>query len=462
MRRAELAFALLVVVLMSAAWGLDRIVPAHPIPAAAPAAASSIPISEAWYCPVPSSQGLASTVSTANLGDAPVHIRRSGTGALGAAAEPDLGAGALGSADIAAGTAQALATVEAFGGPTVSHLSVLATGSGAADARCTRQPGTRWLFAEASTAPGYDSYLLVANPFQEEAMVTVRVLGPKGDQLPSGLNNVEIPQLSQTTLFLGDFYPSTQSIGLDVTAARGRVVVSRLMKVSSRDGVRGLTLDVGAPAPATTWLFPGGEVPAQGEEDIVVANPSDHEALVSTVYQVEGGSAPAGSEDVHVPAGTQVVLKVSDQVPGGTRHATVLTSTNDVPLVAERLTVGGSGSGQSFHTVWGATGPATRWVVAAGSAAGGTDTLAVMGDGANKATYRVTLVTESAANVPGPLARVDVGAGQRGTVDLTPYLNGKPAMLLVEAVSGSLAVENDLALPAAYRQTLESAGIPLG
>ena len=459
MRRAELGFALLVVLVMAGAWTLDGLVPSRSIATPVAVSAPGAPLSEAWYCPAPTAQGLGSTLWTANLGAQPVHVRRSGTGASGAQSEADLGPDSSNSAPAAATAPEGPTAVEAFGQATGSYLSVLTPSAGAASSRCSQQPGTRWIFPIASTAPGYDTYLAVTNPFQEEAQITVRVLGAKGDQIPSGLNNVDVPQLSQTTLFLGDFYPATASVGLDVTATRGRVVVGRLMKVSSREGVRGLTLDVGATAPSTRWLVPGGDVPAQGEEDVVVANPSDHEALISTAYQTESGGAPAGAQDVPVPAGSQATLKISDQVPGGTRHATVVSSTNGVPVVVERLTVGPQ---NAYQTVLGAPGTAARWLVAAGSTAGGTDTLALIGEGPNKVTCKVTILSGTGPNVPGPLAGVEVTPGQRGSVDLTQYLNGQPAMVLVEATGGKVAVENDLALPATYRQTVETAGIPLG
>jgi hypothetical protein len=459
MRRAELTFALVIVLIMGGSWALDGLVPSKT--AATPVAPSvtTAPLSEAWYCPAPTAQGLGSTVWTANLGTGPVHVRRSGTGASGATSEADLGAGTFGGLPAAPSAANVPVTVEAFGGATGSHVSVLAPSIGGATGRCSRQPGTRWLFPIASTAPGYDTYLLVTNPFLEEAVVTVRVLTDSGDQIPSGLSHVEIPQRSQTSVFLGDFFPQTASVGLDVTASRGRVVVGELMRVAARDGARGIGLDVGTAAPTTQWLLPGGEVPASGEEDIVVANPSDHEALVSTVYLVESGTGPVGVQDVPVPAGGRKALKVSDQVPGGTRHATILTSTNGVPVVVERLTVGPQGA---YHTVQGVPATATRWMVAAGSTAGGTDTLALVADGAGRAVCRVTILTMAGPVAPAALAGVAVTPGQRSSVDLTPYLNGAPATVLVEAITGKVAVENDLALPAAYRETMETAGTPLG
>jgi hypothetical protein len=116
----------------------------------------------------------------------------------------------------------------------------------------------------------------------------------------------------------------------------------------------------------------------------------------------------------------------------------------------------------AYHTVQGVPATATRWMVAAGSTAGGTDTLALIADGADRAVCKVTILTMAGPVAPAALAGVAVTPGQRASVDLTPYLNGAPATVLVEAITGKVAVENDLVLPAAYRETMETAGTPLG
>lgn len=457
MRRSEILFAMVILAVLLGSWALNGQVPSRSPGAAPAAAAPPAPLSEGWYCPVPTPQGLGATVETANLGAAPVTLRQTGLG-TGSGMQVTATAGSLVSAPVATRGPQP-AEVEAFGQHTVDFLSVLGTTVGAADERCTQQPAAEWLFAEASTAPGYDTYLYVANPFQEQAAVTVKVLGAGGETVPSGLGNYQIPPTSQTSLFLGDYYPETQSFGLDVTVNRGRVIVSRLMVVS-QGGVRGLAMDVGQPSASTQWIFPGGSVPAQGQEEFLVANPTDHEALVDETFLTPGGGAPAGEQNLPVPAGQQVAIAASDQVPAGTAHGTILSSANGVPVVAERVTVQGSGNAQGFESVFGVPASGTTWTIPVGSAAGGTDTLGVVATGPAKASFGITLVTGTGSASPPALAGLVVDAGTRGSVDLTPYLGGQPALAVVHATSGSIAVENDDVLPPAYQETLESVGTP--
>lgn len=457
MRRAEIGAAILAVALVLGGPVLNRIVPARHR-AAPPLPQAATPLSEAWYCPVPTSQNLGSTAWTADLGSGPVHLRATGFGTgNGSASSADLASG-LASNQVAPSPAPAPGVVEGFGQPIASFLTIAGSTVGGAAAPCSAQPGHHWLFATASTAPGYDTYLYVANPFPEQAAVTVRVLGPSGDLVPAGLDNFQVPASSQTTIYLADYYPETPSFGLDVTATRGRLVVDRLMRVNTA-AARGLSMSLGVTAPQTQWVFPGGQTPSQGEEDLVVANPSNHEALVNESFQTVDGAAPAGQQNISVPAGSQVTLKLSDEVPAGTQHSTILSVSNGVPVVADRVTIEG-GSTKGYESVQGTPAAGTSWWVAAGSPAGGTDTLGVVNTSSVTATFGVSIVTASATSSPPDLSALQVGGGLRGSFDLTSYLNGQPALLLVRATAGQIAVENDVQLPSSYRDTVESVGLP--
>ncbi|HEU5002272.1 MAG TPA: DUF5719 family protein [Actinomycetota bacterium] len=459
MRRGEIAAAVVAVLLVLAGLVLNAAVPSHH-PAAARIPAAATPLSTAWYCPVPTTQNLGSTAWTANLGSGALHLRATGFGTgSGAATTEDLASG-LATNQVAPSPAPAPAVVEGFGQSNASFLTVVGSTTGGTAAPCSSQPGRHWLFATASTAPGYDTYIYVANPFPEQAGVTVRVLSPNGDLVPAGLDNFPIPPSSQTTIYLADYYPETPSFGLDITATRGRLVVDRLMRVNTA-AARGLNMSLGVTAPQLQWIFPGGQTPAQGEEDLVVANPSNHEALVNESFQTVDGSAPAGQQNVSVPAGSQVTLKLSDEVPAGTQHSTILSVSNGVPVVADRVTIDG-GSAKGYESVQGATGAGTSWWVPAGAPTGGTDILGVVNTSAVTATVGVSVVTASATSNPPDLASLQVAGGLRATFDLTPYLNGQPAVLLVRASSGQIAVENDVQLPSTYRNTIESVGLPGG
>jgi hypothetical protein len=92
---------------------------------------------------------------------------------------------------------------------------------------------------------------------------------------------------------------------------------------------------IGAPAPATEWLFAEGYT---GDSNpfrtwLCLQNPGTENARVQlTYYTQDEGELPP--QDITVPAGTRVSLLLNDQVGGDYRLSFKVTS--DRPIVAER------------------------------------------------------------------------------------------------------------------------------
>ncbi len=293
-----------------------------------------------------------------------------------------------------------------------------AKGRGAAASRCSAQPSSRWLFASGSTSRGENHYLLISNPFREEAVVRVRLMAADKEVVPARLKDLVIRSFSQTTVYLSDYLQEEPNFGIEVTASRGRVVVSRYSNVTSGGG-EGISLDVGAQRVSSDWIFAAGKVPTDGEDTIVVVNPGSGEALVGVVFMTEAErTAPPDLAEVPVPAGRQVTFKVSDHLPRGTSYGVQLTSTNDVPVVAERKTAGVVEKNRSYESVLGVTAAAGTWTVPAGSPFGGTATLSLVNTGQNRARVGVTLLTDAGQAKPGGAGVVNCGAGAQAVVDL--------------------------------------------
>lgn len=464
MRRSEVGFIVAVILVFGGFVAADWV--KRP-PAPAPdAGRAPVPfLSGTSYCPAPgpeqAGEGVDSILATTNFGGAPVRLRRSTAGGKGTSRFDLIDLGARRRSEISAGGLGAVAgagVVEAFGPAAVTDQLVLAPASGAASPRCSNRPAGRWLFANGSTARGKDTYLLLANPFEEEARVGVKVITPSEETVPSLLKNLVVPGLTEMPVLMAEFFQETSSFGLEVEATRGRVIVSRLEKIVTRDGLRGMTLAVGVRGPSTRWLFPGGEVPPSGEESIVLVNPGDRESLIRIVFLTDGESiTPPALQDLPVPAGRQVTVKVSDHLPRGALHGTIVTSSNAVPLVAERTTLRVGGGADA---VLGLTENSPRWATSAGSPVGGSDSLAVINSGRSRAVVRVVLITDQGEVRPGELAAVSIDSNRRATIDLTPFLGGKSATALVEALAGSIAVERHLVLGEPYRDFADALATP--
>jgi hypothetical protein len=355
----------------------------------------------------------------------------------------------------------AAGVVESFGSPAATDGVLLARGAGAAAAPCTGQPGTRWYFAAGSTSRGQDTYLLVVNPFPEDASIGVRLLTGDGAVGLPRLRELTIQPLSETVIFLGDFHPEDQSFGIDVTVPRGRLVVGRYIRLAPRSGPKGLSLALGVQDPAQRWQFAEGEVPRDGEELLQLANPGEREALAQVVFETEEQQvAPPELEEVAIPAGSHVTVKVSDRLPRGTKHGTTVLVTNGQPIVAERQTTGASGGMRGTEAAPGVPVTARRWIVHAGTPVGGTAELALVNSGRDDASAGVVLATPLGAVHPPQLARVSVPAGRRVSLDLTPFLKGQPATVLVDASSENVSAEGRVFLADPYLDFVDTPARP--
>jgi uncharacterized protein DUF5719 len=447
LKRGERAFAALFVLAVAVAIAADHLLPeaspAQPRRPPVPAAAS------AAYCPSPNGDDtkidVRTLMDTSNVGTAVAPLRRFTVGQGRAVAPQPAGLPpmVLTTSDVASfGIREAAGVVESFGSPAATDGVLLSRGAGVAAAPCTSQPGTRWYFAAGSTSRGQDTYLLVVNPFPEDAAIGVRLLTGDGAVGLPRLRELTIRPLSETVIFLGDFHPEDAAFGIDVTVSRGRLVVGRLIRLAPRSGPKGLSLALGVPDPAQRWQFAEGEVPKDGEELLQLANPGEREALAQVVFETEEQQvAPPELEEVAIPAGSHVTVKVSDRLPRGVKHGTTVQVTNGQPIVAERQTTGASGGLRGTEAVPGTTVTASRWIVHAGTPVGGTAELALVNTGRDDATAGVVLATPLGPVQPPELVRVSVPAGRRVSLDLTPFLKGQPATALVDASSDDVAAE---------------------
>jgi hypothetical protein len=457
MRRSEWGAVALVVLAAAAVLAGGRFI--HPASPVASGIRSGRSISTGWYCPSPPGD-VSSVMSTINLDIRPAHLRRSAAGGSKTSAYsetdlPPLRRSAISTADLK--LPGAAGVVEAFGAATITDDLVAAVNAGAGAEQCSPQPSDRWYFAFASTTHGWNTYLLVANPFQEEAVVQVRVMGPDFDSVPALLKDLVVPQLSQASIYLSEYVPETQSFGVELTATRGRVVASRYVRAATKDGVRGLSLTGGVPAPATRWMLPGGEVPQGGDEELVVINPSEQEALLQFVFPTDTEQkAPPELSELPVAAGRQVSVKVSDHLTPGTSHGALITSTNNVGVVVEQESIVSLGPTRGFDSVPGLTSGSRRWAMSAGSNFGGADRLAITNYGPQRTTVRIVIITDTARTAPPELSAIPIDPARRTTVDLTPFLGGAIAGVIIDSPSSSIAVENRLTLPDPYRDFYDS------
>lgn len=460
MKRSEVSFLVVLVLLMGAVpFGSDRL----PRKGDGVGDTAGGPfVSTGWYCLTGPVEPSSAVASIANVGDDPVRIRSSvvGDGKRSDAAESELPSRRSVSVPLGgAGVASPTGLIEAFGAATVADVIMPVAGSGLASSRCTVQPADRWLLPIVSTGRGQDHYLVVANTFDEEAVVRVRMIAPDRDLVPARLKDLLVPAQTQLAVALVDYIPETPSFGLEVVATVGRVVASSFSRYATRDGQKGTASQLGARDPATVWYLASGSVPPAGEEYIVVMNPSEKEALTQFVFHEPTQQvAPPSLNEVPVPAGRQVLVRVAEHLARGVEHGATITSTNGVPVVVARQWFGSG----AFEAAIGSPVHARRWTVALGAPIGGTELLVIVNPSRSRATVDVSIVGPNGMVKPAEVAGIVVEAGRRVTIDVTALIGGGMATALVEALSGSIVVERRFSAGAPYSDFTETMGHPLG
>jgi hypothetical protein len=231
-----------------------------------------------------------------------------------------------------------------------------------------------WYLAEGSTTGDFSLFYLLQNPHDTPVRTTIRYLRPAG--LAPVERTYVLPPNSRTTIPVKDEAPELAST--DVSAdirADDTILVERAMYLS-RGGQPFAAghASVGVTAPSVHWYFGEGATGDYFDLFLLVANPSAQDAAVEARYLLSDGRVFTKTYDVR--ANSRLTIWVDgEEIPGQGRVlanvdvSTVLTSTNGVPIVAERaMWFPGPAFTPLFwteaHVSAGVTQTATRWVVA--------------------------------------------------------------------------------------------------
>lgn len=206
-----------------------------------------------------------------------------------------------------------------------------AEGSGIALQDCL-PPSSRWWFTGGGAGLDHRSQLVMANVDPGPAVVDVVVQSRDGVAQDVGTRGMTIAPGQVKTIDLIDIAPQADELQVHVAASRGRVVA----------GIADEFATAPAATPGREWL-PGQSQPARvlklaplprvaDKRTLVVANPSDNDALVQVhVAGASGSFVPTGLDDVRVPAQSVVTEDLGSAV-GHETSAVVLQS--DVPVTA--------------------------------------------------------------------------------------------------------------------------------
>jgi hypothetical protein len=319
------------------------------------------------------------------------------------------------------------ALIEVDGGEAVVEHRVSDT-DGTDVSPCSPTASPTWYFAAGATTVDATETLVFFNPFPDDAVVDVTFRTDQDLRTPEAFEGLVIPGQSVVARDVGEVVTRREHVSAAVVARSGRLVVDRIQSFDGSEDAHGLTVALGAPAPASTWFFPEGTVGDGVDEQIVVYNPTDERAEVDleiTVDDTERNGEVEPFELTVPPEGYETILLNEEaritSARGGDdplAHASVVRSVNGVPVVAERQSIGGPQSAfPGVDLVLGAPLLADEFVLAAGADADGAEAVVVFNPESDvDATVTISALDDGELTPVDGLEGLTVPAGRRLSV----------------------------------------------
>ena len=350
-------------------------------------------------------------------------------------------------------TPEPAVVVEVVGGQAVVSHQLDANGDIGTEP-CARSASSDWYFAGGTTLKGAQQFLVLFDPFGDDAIVDVTVITDDGVQEPDSLQALVVPRRSRVTIPVHDAVPRQRNVAIQVHARTGRVVGERsqLFDGTASDGEvarTGIALSLGAEAPRRDWYFPNGSASDGASSVVGVANFGAMSTTVEVSVVLDGEQTFA-TQSVAIPARSVVAVDVSSHVPAGSLYALAVVArdaeANGDPVVAEVLEWWPTASARTgVGTTLGSTRLARRWVIA--PPAGNVDGVVMV---LNPGTRPVTaaLLVFTAGDTKGPPSEPEraVDAGRVATFDLAALDAGGDHVVVVTS-------EHPIAVGAVYTGT---------
>lgn len=286
-------------------------------------------------------------------------------------------------------------------GPLVVERAVYAnTGSlnGAHAAAAVASPSATWAFAEGSTGPGFETYLLLANPQAGDVTATIYFQTSRSGNVVAPL--LVLTPRSRTTVRVNDLLLDPEVASL--VFATGEIYAERATYIVGKTRPRDATVSSGATASATDWLVAEGAAAEGFETWILVQNPSLRTVEADVAFQTASDVvAPAELAQLVVEPGRRKTIRVNDWV-SSEEVATRVHAERGV--VVERATYYDRVGLRGATSDVGAAALDTVWYVPEGATAGGFETWLLLAnpDPSRPARVQITYMTGS-GEVAGPL-----------------------------------------------------------
>ncbi len=235
--------------------------------------------------------------------------------------------------------------------------------TGGHDSIGATEPSSTWFFAEGYTGDSFDTWVLLQNPNETEAAVTLSFMRPDGGVITQQVN---IPPRRRHSVHVDKVAGLESSEVSTQVASNIPVVAERAMyfNYGGKDGGHG---SIGASAPSNTWLFAEGYTGDSFDTWVLLQNPNDSAATVTLSFVKPDGSII--EQQVSVPGRRRHSVHV-DTVPGLAATDVSTRVDADLPIIAERAMYFDYRGRKGGHVTIGAPAPANQWYLAEGYTGG--------------------------------------------------------------------------------------------
>jgi len=210
---------------------------------------------------------------------------------------------------------------------------------GRATAPCSTTASASWSLPWGVTSRGNRELIVFMNPFPDDATVDVSFATDEGVRDVTRFEGFIVPGRSVVGAFVEEDMRRAQ-VSADIRVRGGRLIVDRIQAFDGTDGRQGLSLALGVPSAAETWMFPAGGKSDSLSEQVVVYNPGEEVAEVEVEVRLDdpGELGPPEPFELTVAPGRYALvdLTAEERVPAG-GHALVVRSLNGVPVAAEKV-----------------------------------------------------------------------------------------------------------------------------
>ncbi len=228
---------------------------------------------------------------------------------------------------------------------------------------------TRWYFAEGTTREGYENWMCLLNPGEQECQVDMTFLCSNGEGV---VHSIHIPAGRRSTVNINELVGIDRDFTIRIDSDLPLVVERPVyfLYLGSWPGGHDV---LGAAGLSTDWFFAQGIIGPENDTWLCLANPGDTDARITVhLLAQEGGTSTAA---LFLPAYSRLTAGLADlanqaglAVPAGEHSEFAIHVESSDPIVAERSSyfADPNGLGGGSCTM-GSTAPVLHSCLAGGS-----------------------------------------------------------------------------------------------